>query len=116
MNYEEEKKWLESLKVGDKVCVSGKYGISIETILKITPTGIIKTKSGDFRNGRHRIDDWRSESIQPATDEIRRKIRILKISSKLYTLIVDKRILDKITDESEMLLIFNIVKKYEATK
>ena len=69
-----DKEWVKTLKVGDKVAYDrgSWYGRDyiIDEIIKITPTGIIKTNKGQaFRpDGEVRGDGW--FYLQPITEEI----------------------------------------------
>jgi hypothetical protein len=85
-----DKTWLQNLKVGDKVYVSGAYGRvgTIETVKRITKTMIIVGRDsyemrykkstgyccGDFT--------WGSGSIHQLTQERIDKIRVGKLKNK----------------------------------
>jgi len=68
-----ENEWMKELRVGDKVVISNRNGKSITTIVKITPTGIIKTEKGaqfnpdGFQRGG---DTWSNYSLNQLTDEL----------------------------------------------
>jgi len=66
--------WLASLKVGDEVAYDtgsiSKHWI-ITRIVKITPTGQIRTDAGHlFKNGTYKRD-WNYYFLKPVTDTIR---------------------------------------------
>ena len=88
MNHEERTAWLQSLKVGDDVYISGKYGRfgSIQKVVKITKTMIIVGQykvryriSGGFNVGG---GSWDYSTINPVTDEVLSKQRIEKLCNK----------------------------------
>lgn len=87
MNRIEEQEWISTLKVGDKICYKTNWnGYVIDEILKITPTGQIKTKlKRTFKNGWCRIDSWEIYHLQQVTEDIRNEIlfnRLVEIISK----------------------------------
>lgn len=84
-SYEE---WLSSLKVGDKASFHSRYhGYVIVEVIKITPTKQIKTTSGHgiqtFKEGRCRVDEWTSYSLEPITDTVKETIKRKYFLSKI---------------------------------
>ena len=83
--------WLKSLKVGDKVYYICGDIVGTKTVERLTPTGrvILKGKSGQFINGRHRIDAYNSERISELTPELekefRDRLRLKKIKAYDWT-------------------------------
>ena len=69
--------WLKTLKPGDKVYYIRGEIVGIKTVERLTPTGrvILKGKSGQFINGRHRIDTYNSERIIELTNELQKEFR-----------------------------------------
>lgn len=68
----EDKDWLDSLKVGDLVCYHDRWhGYVFEKIEKITPTKQIKTRHHTFKNGYQRGSGWDGgKTLQPITKQI----------------------------------------------
>ena len=86
-----KEEWLKSLKPGDKVyCTRGPI-CSIKIVERLTPTGrvILKNHSGQFIDGRHRIDTYNSEQINELTNELekefRDRLRLKKIKAYDWT-------------------------------
>ncbi len=77
--------WLKSLKVGDKVYYICGDIVGTKTVERLTPTGrvILKGKSGQFINGRHRIDAYNSERISELTNELQKEFRDRLILKKI---------------------------------
>jgi len=80
--------WLDELKPGDEVaCGGGLYGMHIRQVEKITKLHVILCGNG----GRYRrkngssvgSDPWSRDYIQKPTPELRRKIRIDVLSTRL---------------------------------
>ncbi len=68
--------WLEELKAGDKVFVSSRSGVSLETVQKITPTGRVVVNNVQFIGGINRSNIWDIIVLEEATEE---KIKEYKI-------------------------------------
>ncbi|MEK5358191.1 hypothetical protein [Paenibacillus sp. FSL L8-0709] len=79
MEYQE---WLDSLKVGNEVLISGKYGggylYFIGTIERITPTREIKIGALVFKNGSE--GERSLIKIEPVTQEVRENIKHKELS------------------------------------
>lgn len=80
-----ETEWFDSLKVGDEVCYTYRFGgYTFTKIKNITPTGLVKTESGKtFKNGRCRHDSWETLFLEPVTQEIINNVREAKLKVKL---------------------------------
>lgn len=78
MNYNE---WLESLKVGDEVCLSGRLELRIYTIVKITDKQIITENNRFWKKNGVIVGGgtWNSYSIKPVTVEIKDKVYDIKL-------------------------------------
>ena len=50
--------WLEELKAGDKVFVSGRSGTTLQTVQRITPTGRVVVNNIQFIDGANRSNIW----------------------------------------------------------
>ncbi len=61
--------WLEELKAGDKVFVSSRSGVSLETVQKITPTGRVVVNNVQFIGGINRANIWDIVTLEEATEE-----------------------------------------------
>lgn len=61
--------WLEELKAGDKVFVSSRSGVSLETVQKITPTGRVVVNNVQFIGGINRANIWDIIILEEATEE-----------------------------------------------
>ena len=83
--------WIKNLKAGDTVIIEGSYGVvSVEKVLKITPTGKIvvgdETKKETFsRGGWGGGDIWHRRNIVEATPERMEAIRRGNIIHKITT-------------------------------
>ena len=84
----EYQEWVKALKVEDKVVINvGRYGhknYKMTTIVKVTPTGIIKTKCGRTYNNdgweRGKRDAWGGRThLEPITQDIIDKIETDKL-------------------------------------
>lgn len=81
MNIDEMKnhdEWLNGLKAGDEVYVSGRYGAlgSISKVLRTTKTQILISEYDRFRkiNGREMGNSWGARYLSQPTDERRAQI------------------------------------------
>jgi len=97
----EEKEWLESLKVGDKVAVSHDYGHKyfISEIAKLTNTQFVLTGEQRFyrRNGREVTSEkWNVESIEQITPQVVEWIKREKIKTASWIKLGNELPLDKI--------------------
>lgn len=61
--------WLEELKAGDKVFVSSRLGVSLETVQKITPTGRVVVNNVQFIGGINKSNIWDIIVLEEATEE-----------------------------------------------
>ncbi|MNC34169.1 hypothetical protein D3C81_500940 [compost metagenome] len=105
MNPTDRKEWLKSLKVGDEVTYSTRFGSDVITkIARITPTGQIRTEDKRvFRNGYCKIDDWESAGLYPVTDDVRRRIHERKIYRKVINTKWDHVSIDKLERIADIL-------------
>ncbi len=78
--------WLQALKPGDKVIITGGYGDQIGIVDKITPTGrivvggeVYNPQSGRSYSG----GDWRRRYLIEAIPERVKKIRLAGMTAKL---------------------------------
>jgi len=116
MNTPEYINWLNSLKAGDKVAIQSfipgrGFDYSIDTVVKITPTGQIQTakQTSKFRDDRTPTDRYRDGcTLQPLTDEIRvnvfRKVTCIKLRTmKFEELSTDKlrRMMEIVTEKGD---------------
>lgn len=106
MNYHEKRKaWLPTLKEGDTVCVHNRYhGYMTQRIVRITPTGLIKTDRGaTFRNGHSKEYGWLYEHDDIAKDDIRRRRIIRKMTIYKFEDLSTKDLLkiEQLIDEIE---------------
>lgn len=73
-NNMENKDWIKELKVGDKVFIEQRHGLSLTTVKTITKKGYIRTEYNYlFRNGTCRIDAYTSWDLKQCTPELENK-------------------------------------------
>lgn len=82
MEYMEYNEWLKGLKVGDEVLYKpGTWqNYTFDKVVKITPTGIIKTEKGRMFNSTGSLrgsNAMGSYSLQQPTDKIRRTVEMV---------------------------------------
>jgi hypothetical protein len=102
------KEWLDTLKVGDEVLVTGRYTCEIRKIEKITPTRQIKIGAWTFRNGWHSSSDRFGYGfrIEPVTQKMRDHIRKVELERKINKVIGDLSL-------NKLESIFNIIEATE---
>lgn len=61
--------WIEELKAGDKVFVSGNYGKSLEVVQKTTPTGGVVVNNIQYINGVNGSSIWNIFRLEQATED-----------------------------------------------
>ena len=87
INKMEEKEWLESLKVGDKVCVEGRLsGVRIVEIERITKIYFIINDEKFRRVDGYKLgcDSWNFIQVKPITDEVRASILSRRLEVKIH--------------------------------
>jgi hypothetical protein len=105
MGHIETETWLDSLKVGDKVCYESRWGgYEIDEIVKITPKKQIKTKKNKtFRNGYYRVDSWGSYRLEPVTEEVTNHLRLSELRSKISNTGFSKCSIEKLEEIAKVL-------------
>lgn len=108
----DQSEWLKSLKAGDEVAVSDRWGYQIKKIDKVTPTGQIKIGTDTFKNGwKHGKTTWDySLSLEPVTQEIRNGIKRKALVNILNNSKFDKYTLEQLEQ------IINIIEPTESTQ
>lgn len=103
-----DKEWLASLKAGDRVAYSyGRIaGWIIDTVLKVTPTGMIRTGRGKlFKNGYCKgsgpwdVGLW----LHPVNENVLEQLEVSRLKEKIRTNKTDKLSLQQLRQINEIL-------------
>lgn len=76
--------WLEKLKVGDKVFVSNRFGTTLQTVQRITPTGRVVVNNIQFIGGANRSNIWDIVVLEEATEEKIQQYKNRRFIRKVY--------------------------------
>lgn len=76
--------WLGELKAGDKVFVSSRSGVSLETVQKITPTGRVVVNNVQFIGGINRSNIWDIIVLEEATEEKIKEYEIREFVRRVF--------------------------------
>lgn len=94
-------KFLENLKVGDKIGYESNYGKGIKTIIKITKTMIILSNKSRYNKQTRRAvgaDIWSNDSLVELTSEWKQKFYRTILKNKIDNLLHNE-ILSKLSDD-----------------
>ena len=76
--------WLEELKVGDKVFISCRSGMALQTVQRITPTGRVVVNGIKFIGGVNRSNKWDILTLEEATEEKIREYKIRRFIRRVF--------------------------------
>ena len=75
---------LEELKAGDKVFISTRCGMTLQTVQRITPTGRVVVNNIQFIDGTNRSNTWNIIVLEEATEEKIKEYKIRMFVQKVF--------------------------------